>query len=450
MKLELFKFIDGTLELLEDSDELLSEVSLEIDLFFNNLFEEEDHFLNTNCRIKSKESLREKILRKNLYIKDKTPENVLLNLSDLIGLRIECRFIEDEVKIYDTILDLFNIKVNDEYYTNNINNKILLNLREEQPEIQKNGFEIYKIDGKYLDREKDIEINFELQIKSMVNVFWSEIDHRILYKNYNYVLTEDFYRDIMGSIKDSLSMIDRQLKVVFDHLNDLDSKEVKNEKAQFKSMLSKIIHDVYIGKIRDELGFVISFKRSTDVIVDYIFMKEYEENSLKYSKNFIRVLNRIIEISGSEVNFDEYIEFEREIFYNDDFTRKIGNAFYDIMNKDFRWNLFFKVIFEIEEGNRAEDFEGFLVYISYMYRNNLKKCLENKNILHEDRNKIIDKILMHIANNFIKDMDIDFISEKSVKELNRYIEILLYDIEDYSDWSNNKDYICEKIEKFEY
>lgn len=447
MKLELFKFIDDTLILLDEYKEELDEAAEELDNFFRDIFQSKDYFLDTKCRVKGRDSLREKILRKNLYIEHEEPENILLNLSDLIGLRIECRFIEDEVKIYNNILKLFTNKVDDNFYYSNINKNIMLNLSDIQPEIQKNGFEIYKIDGTYLVGE--LNINFELQIKSMVNVFWSEIDHRILYKNYNYVLTEDFYRDIMASIKDNLSMIDRQLMVVFDHLNDLDSKEVKNEKTQFKEMLSKIIHDVYIGKVRDELGFVISFKRSTDVIVDYLFMKEYEENSKKYSQNFIRVLNRIIEISGTEVRFDEYIEFEREIFYNDDFTRKVGNAFVDIMNKDFRWNLFFKVIFEIEEGNRSEDFEGFLVYLRYLFRVNIKNCLQDKEIEEQEKDKIINSILSRIASNFIKDMDIDFISEKNVKELNRYVEILLYDINDYDDWIDNKDYICDKIETYE-
>lgn len=447
MKLELFKFIDDTLILLDEYKDELDEAAEELDNFFREIFQNKDYFLDTKCRVKGRDSLREKILRKNLYIEHEEPGNVLLNLSDLIGLRIECRFIEDELKIYNNILKLFTNKVDDNFYYSDINKNIMLNLLDVQPEIQKNGFEIYKIDGTYLMGE--LKINFELQIKSMVNVFWSEIDHRILYKNYNYVLTEDFYRDIMASIKDNLSMIDRQLMVVFDHLNDLDSKEVKNEKTQFKEMLSKIIHDVYIGKVRDELGFVISFKRSTDVIVDYLFMKEYEENSKKYSQNFIRVLNRIIEISGTEVRFDEYIKFEREIFYNDDFTRKVGNAFVDIMNKDFRWNLFFKVIFEIEEGNRSEDFEGFLVYLRYLFRVNIKNCLHDKEIEEQEKDKIINSILSRIASNFIKDMDIDFISEKNVKELNRYVEILLYDINNYEDWIDNKDYICDKIETYE-
>ena len=316
MKLELFDFIDETLMMIEEKKESIEEVADSLEKFFTDSFFINDHFLNVSYRIKSAESLREKILRYNFYIKYKTPENLINNLSDLIGFRIECRFIEDEIKIYNDIVNLFKIKEEDGFYSSPLNSNILLQLDQKQPQIQKNGFEIYKIDGKYC--KNDITINFELQIKSLVNVFWGEIDHRVLYKNFNYMLTEDFFRDIMSSIKDNLSMIDRQLMLVFDHLNGMDASKSNTKELQLKGLLSKIIHDIYIVKIRQEIGFVVDFKKSTDVIVDYIFMKDGPEESKNYSENFIRILNRLNDIGDKDVVFNRYIDFEREIFFNDD------------------------------------------------------------------------------------------------------------------------------------
>src|SRR5699024_3807825 len=254
MKLELFDFIDDTLKLLDEKSDTLNRVAEELEKFFNNSFFIKDHFLNVNYRIKSKESFREKILRYNFYVKYKTPENLIQNLSDLIGFRIECRFIEDEEKIYNDMVKLFKTREDNGYYSNPLNSAILLKLDDKQSQIQKNGFEIYKIDGKY--KKDDIEVNFELQIKSLVNIFWGEIDHRVLYKNFNYILTEDFFRDIMSSIKDNLSMIDRQLMLVFNHVNGMDASNSANKETQLKSQLSKIIHDIYTTKVRQELGFV--------------------------------------------------------------------------------------------------------------------------------------------------------------------------------------------------
>ena len=200
MKLELFNFIDDTLRLIENSSGELNRVAAELEKFFTNSFFINDHFLNVNYRIKSADSLKEKILRHNLYMTCETPEHLVETLSDLIGFRIECRFIVDEGKIYNDILNLFKTKEKDGYYSNPLNSSIMLMLDEKQPQIQKNGFEIYKIDGKY--NKDGITVNFELQIKSMVNVFWGDIDHRVLYKNFNYMLTEDFFIDIMSSIKE--------------------------------------------------------------------------------------------------------------------------------------------------------------------------------------------------------------------------------------------------------
>lgn len=444
MKLELFDFIDKTLTLIDERKESIEIVADSLEKFFKDSFFIKDHFVNVNYRIKSAESLREKILRYNFYLKYETPENLLDNLSDLIGFRIECRFIEDEEKIYKDIIKLFNIKCEDGFYTNPINSNIMLYLEEKQPQIQKNGFEIYKIDGRY---EKDnVCLNFELQIKSLVNVFWGEIDHRILYKNFNYMLREEFFRDIMSSIKDNLSMIDRQLMLVYDHLNELDASNTINKKTQLKAMLSKIIHDIYIVKIRQEIGFIMDFKKSTDVIVNYLFMKGGPEDTNSYSSNFLRILNRLNEIGNNDLPFNSYISFERDIFFNDDFTRKVGSGILEIINKDFRWNLFFKIIFEIEEGNNAEDFEGFMIFIRFRFYNNIKDILQEKVIEEAEKDEIIHFVMDTIASKFIKDTDVDFLSDYSIEILNNKISRELDTIDDFQSWS----YIKEKITDIVY
>ncbi len=448
MKLELFDFIDETLMLIEEKTDELDRVAEQLEKFFNDSFFIKDHFLNVNYRIKSSESLREKILRHNFYIKYETPENLVHNLSDLIGFRIECRFIEDEEKIYKDIVRLFKIKEADGYYSNPLNSSIMLRLDEKQPMIQKNGFEIYKIDGKY---SKDgVIVNFELQIKSLVNVFWGEIDHRVLYKNFNYMLTEDFFRDIMSSIKDNLAMIDRQLMLVFDHLNDMDTSNAGSKKTQLQSLLSKIIHDTYIVKVRQEIGFVVDFKKSTDIIVNYIFMKGGPEESENYSSNFIRILNRLNFIGKSEISFNNYIDFDREIFFIDDFTRKVGKEILNIINKDFRWNLFFRIIYEIENGDDADDFEGFIIYLRYRFCENIKHTLKNKEIQESEKEEITDVIMNSIAENFIKDINIDYINDCNIKKLNAKVNKLLRDINSYKDWQSAKVDITNSILNYEY
>lgn len=443
MKLELFDFIDETMNLIDEKSDMLNKVAKELERFFNNSFFIKDHFLNVNYRIKSPESLREKILRYNFYLKYKTPEKLFKNLSDLIGFRIECRFIEDEAKIYKDIRKLFDTPVGNGYYSNPLNSSILLNLDEKQPQIQKNGFEIYKIDGKY--KKDDVEVNFELQIKSLVNVFWGEIDHRVLYKNFNYMLTEDFFRDIMSSIKDNLAMIDRQLMVVYNHLNGMDTSDALNKEMQLKSLLSKIIHDIYITKVRQEIGFIVDFKKSTDVIVDYIFMKNGPGKTINYSEDFLRILNRLDEIANEEISFKKYIDFEREIFFNDCFTRKIGTKILEVINKDFRWNLFFKIIFDIEDGDNATDFEGFLIYLRYLFYDSIMAEINEKDMTVEEREKIAETIMDAIAESFNKSLDIDFINTCSINKLKICLRKHFKNIKTYDHWLDRKDRLIKEI-----
>ncbi len=443
MKLELFDFIDETLDLLDKNSHKINRVAIELEKFFNDSFFIKDHFLNVNYRIKSAESLKEKILRYNLYIKHDSPQNLLQNLSDLIGFRIECRFAEDEHAIYRDILDLFSTKEDDGYYSNHLNSSILLKLDDKQPQKQRNGFEIYKIDGKYL--KEDIEINFELQIKSLVNVFWGEIDHKVLYKNFNYMLTEDFFRDIMSSIKDNLTMIDRQLMILYNHLSDMDTSDTFKKQSQLKALVSKVTHDIYITKVRQELGFVIDFKKSIDVIVNYLFMRGEHEDESSYSKNFLRILNRLDEISNNQIDFNNYIDFEREIFFNDSFTRKIGRKILDVINRDFRWNLLFKIIFEIQEGSKARDFEGFIIYLRYQYHEGILEALKDTDIDIIYKEVIVHTILDAIADSFNKEISIDFINECSISKLISLIRDLLSDVESYDDWLLQKDNMISKI-----
>ena len=178
MQLDIFEFVEDTANLLSEKSSELEKIEKELDTFFSETFFSKDHFIDVKTRVKAEDSLKEKILRNNLYLSYGTPEMLLSHLSDIIGVRIECRFIDDERKICNEIANLFRVKSENGYYHSFLNNHIFLDMNEKQPTLQKNGFGIYKIDGKYIDG--DINYCFELQIKSLVNVFWGDIDHKIL------------------------------------------------------------------------------------------------------------------------------------------------------------------------------------------------------------------------------------------------------------------------------
>ena len=93
LKLQVFDFIDETLEQLSDQRAEIEHIAELVQNFFLKIFETDDKFLNISKRVKSEDSLKEKILRQNYFLRYRTPETVIDKMADLIGVRIECRFI---------------------------------------------------------------------------------------------------------------------------------------------------------------------------------------------------------------------------------------------------------------------------------------------------------------------------------------------------------------------
>ena len=424
MKLELFKYIDDVLDLFEYHRQELVSINKEVRNYFSDVLKDDERALNLSTRIKTPQSLREKLIRRNYYIKYPTPFEGFKKVPDLIGLRIECRFIKDEKEIYQKIIDEFRIYCGNGYYASNINKNIRLNLEDIQPQVLNNGFKIYKLDGLY--KNSKTSYSFELQIKSLVNLFWGEIDHKILYKNYNYMIVEDFFRDIMHSIIDNLFMVDKQLMILYDHVTNSDASGKDPAEKQLKVLLSKIIHDVFINKIYGELGFVFNIKVSTDIIVEFIFMKLKKNKENSYGEDFISLINRINEISTLDMNLEEYINVDEKPKFYDSFTRNIGNLILASLNKDFEWNIFFKIITTIDKESDNQIFEDFIHFVRYQYTLLILNLFENFDLSEDDKRDIENFVLNLVIDKFKNNTTLEFLMVKSINKINFILESLKF------------------------
>ena len=66
-------------------------------------------------------------------------------------------------------------------------------------------------------------VNFEVQVKSMINMFWGEIEHRIIYKNPSYFMVEQQVVESLVSIKENLNLVDHQLHDLYKRYKRDDS-----------------------------------------------------------------------------------------------------------------------------------------------------------------------------------------------------------------------------------
>ncbi|MGL4991325.1 MAG: GTP pyrophosphokinase [Sarcina sp.] len=436
MQLTVFDFTQESVNLLKDLKPDLNKASDILDDFFFSLLENNcEGFFNISTRVKSRLSLKEKIIRNNYYLSYNSPYELFDNLSDLIGVRIECRFIEDEENIFKFLKNSFSHISADGYNYSPKEPSILLDLREEQPLKQKNGFELYRIDA-YIQTE-DHKFNFELQIKSMVNLFWSEIEHKVIYKNYNMVLGDKFYKNILNSIKNNLSMIDNQLLTIFNHMNEFNNSDHTIKKERLEDLLSKMIFDLYTSKVKQDLGISVDFRNACDIIVDYIFTKNNCNTAQGQYDTFIKTSVRLNEIFKNDICFRSPINMENSIIFKSDFSYKVGNKLLESMNKDFHWNLFFKILFDIEPANHTEDFEIFMRY--------LETILSHRDSYFNFYLKFDKTQIEILKQGFLNTLCNSFLTVDSIEFI--YRDKLL---EIYETLDEHCNFICDEIQSFEH
>ncbi|WP_250673745.1 GTP pyrophosphokinase [Paraclostridium ghonii] len=429
MSLREFEYIDEAVELLNDITPTLNMLSEELVKYFENILNiNAQEYLNVNSRVKSEYSLREKIIRNKYLNKYKTPKMLIHNLSDLIGVRLECRFIEEERSIYKLLKSYFNISEDSIYYYNEENENIRIRLDKDQPRKQKNGFEIYRIDGLFL--YGDSKINFEIQIKSMVNIFWSEIEHNVIYKNNAYVMMDKFLSDVFASIKTNLTLIDNQLLSVYKNFS-ANNKDKNSKRKSMEKFLAKIAYDTFAEKMEDDIGFTVDFKKPCETIINYSFNKEKDGMDISEDTT-IKGLKRINEISKKDIDFNSKIRFGKLPEFEDEFCERLGNFIISKLNCEFIWNLFFRILFEVEPLNNKKDFENFILFIKekvvpIKYQAKLESAFES-NSKH-----ILKDIYMEVVETLIEIDSIEILYEENLDSVNNITKKVINNICRYVD-----------------
>ncbi len=392
MKLQLFDYIDRVIAYKNKLEPELDQAKEAMDELFESLFSEEDWFVNYSSRIKEDSSLKEKIIRQDYFRRYRETEVMFSKLSDIIGGRIECRFINEEEEVYQALFQAFPEACGEGYFRSDRDPKIELKLEDDQPKIQKNGFSSYRIDGRY---RGPIVLNFELQIKSIVNVFWNEIDHKILYKNYNYVVTESFVRQIMASIKGDLELIDRQLHMVYEHMTDLDDPVDFSPEDQLEAFIGRVIQDSYVLPLREASSLFFDFRAPTDLLTEFQFTRVKYESREGIAREFVRILETAQKAKLNEGVFGHTIDFTPPIDYHSDITRELGEIINKAVNENLSWNLMIAILFDLNDHvERREIFRTFVDYLYFRIIHCVRTAFREEGYEVNDHEAIIDEITM--------------------------------------------------------
>ncbi|MEG0409432.1 MAG: RelA/spoT family protein [Erysipelotrichaceae bacterium] len=458
MRLKVFDTIDQTLALLEKNEDYYHEVKHNLKKYFDTIFlKDQERIVDINSRVKTSDSLREKIIRNRFYMESECAQTILDHLSDLIGFTIQTRFIEEEYAILKELRDFLTIENSEDHYFYNPDfPNIFLDSSSHQPQIQKNGFAIYRIDGYYQDERG--RVNFELQIKALVHSFWGEIEHKLVYKNTNYYVYDDFMKDILGSIKANLEILDRQLSIVYNQMQNRSKKDSGLSESSFEKLITKAINDLFLMKMNQSIGFTLNIKNTSAILGHYIFIKDirYEGDSNDRVSKLFKTFKKL---NSVQIDFENEIALENKFNSNDIFVDILGKYLISIINTDYDWFVFFKMLFAIEPGNNIEDFSLFLTIIkNYLVDNYwlntsfVKLSMEDGEKIHIACAKILADSLVEIGTIGIIHDDkmikinkafVLFVTELEQRVIN-YDDFIRYQSAYYQDWCQRLHLIFEK------
>ena len=365
MLLAMFDLIDKTIEQLEMKNPSFQYVENMVKTCLHELLQQSNvEYIAIDSRIKSAASLKEKIIRNKYYLNCQKAEDVLLLLPDLIGITIACQFISEENQIYQVILPFFTLG-DDEFGRCHFDENLYLNCGAVQPQKQRNGFTLYRIDGYYLFNDK--RINFELQIKSLVHRFWSDIEHQVVYKNTSYIYNDSFMKQVLSSVHDSLEVVDHQLQIGSNQIRreSLDNRDFGMSEKGFKMFLAKSISDLYTQKMINSVGFTTDFKKCSAILSQFIYIHDFIRNENPTLK-MLEYFEHFNLLKECDLDFTRPISFDKDYEHEDAFCNILGKYWQSIINSDYEWHVFFIMMFAIEPNSSMQDFTQFIVVIKSM------------------------------------------------------------------------------------
>ncbi|MCM1367883.1 MAG: hypothetical protein NC184_03620 [Roseburia sp.] len=386
-KIDVFDYIDRAAAVLDANLVGFTHAADKLTEYLTNTFGDIDATIGVTSRIKTRDSLKEKILRNNLY-KESSAERLVFDMHDIIGIKIECRFFKDEEYLYEKIREVFCQDVGDGFYSPVGKKAIKLKLGVPQPERQKNGYAIYRIDGNVLYAGESY--NFELQIKSLVNSFWSEIEHKLIYKNNRLNQSDNLIKEMLLSTHESLSGIDHQLNLIFDRVA---GNSLVNQHEQLKNMVALGINEMFTAIVKANTGIPVAITEYTEAVVEYLlsassYVKDMSGDSLykiissgvrsvapesvgadddeqsadgdnNYSGLIISLMEWMRNMDYGAIAIGEQIKLEPKI---SGVGGEIAKVFLNGINSDFYLNTFFHIFFSLERGTDEEDFASYIDY----------------------------------------------------------------------------------------
>lgn len=146
-----------------------------------------------SSRIKSPESMQKKLEKKGV---EPTSENAVSKVNDAVGARVICSFIDDIYKVSDWLKEQDQIEV--------------VKIKDYIAYPKKNGYRSYHM----IIKIKDLNLNAEIQIRTIALDFWANLEHQMKYKRD--IKNEEMIRSELKRCADEIASVDLSMQTIKD------------------------------------------------------------------------------------------------------------------------------------------------------------------------------------------------------------------------------------------
>lgn len=277
----------------------------------------------TKCRIKTYDSSYLKTIRKE-------GRTSLLDITDFLGFRVLCLFEQDLIQTYEFLIKYLSNKaeklseviiyhsennsIYEEIFNNNLNKSKHSSI-EFKYEPKLSGYQSIHFTG-FFKADIDTEIvPFELQLRTLLQDVWGEVEHKIAYKQKN---QQKFIKQSFALLARDLQTNDMLLSNLYDLVNeerDSDIDPIFRISYTFKYDNDKFPNIFTTNRNLNEL-----YKEYESVVHDPMFIKDSNEVHLK-AEGLYKDIVSFIYNSKNDIKIDSKLNYWIEM----------ENAFYSLL-----------------------------------------------------------------------------------------------------------------------
>ena len=196
-----------------------------------------------------------------------------------------------------------------------------------------------------------------------------------------------------------------------------------------------MIHDMFAFRVHHQTGLMLDFKYASDLLVDYMFFKSIEKKK-GLGQEIIFFIDRLNIISKTDLDFTTYIQLPRWSAFENNELEEMAQCIAASVNEDYKWNLFFRILFLLEDENQEDQFKGLVHFIYQTWIFRVVRGMQGVPLSEKDKGGLLDRFYQVIFSHWSEEGDIDFLNMETMRSIEKKVASFLEIVERPEDiWS---------------